>query len=49
MNFPNPTPLEDVLKYIQQATAGPDSNGIQIYIDPVNPGGLDEEAPSCPS
>ena len=28
MSFPNPTPLEDVLKYIQQATAGPDGNGI---------------------
>ena len=44
MNFPNPTPLEDVLKYIQQATAGPDSIGIQIYVDPVNLGGLDEDA-----
>ena len=35
MSFPNPTPLEDVLKYIQQATAGPDGEGIPIYVDPV--------------
>ena len=35
MNFPNPTPLEDVLKYIQQATAGPNGEGIPIYVDPV--------------
>jgi RNA polymerase sigma factor (sigma-70 family) len=37
MSFPNPTPLEDVLKYIQQASAGPDFLGIQIYVDPVDP------------
>jgi hypothetical protein len=37
--FPNPTPLEDVLKYIQQATAGPDREGIPIYVDPVSPDG----------
>jgi RNA polymerase sigma factor (sigma-70 family) len=35
MNFPNPTPLEDVLKYIQSATAGPNGEGIPIYVDPV--------------
>ena len=39
MNFPNPTPLEEVLKYIKQATAGPDGEGIPIYVDPVNPDG----------
>jgi hypothetical protein len=35
MSFPNDTPLEDVLKYIKQATAGPDGEGIQIYVDPA--------------
>jgi RNA polymerase sigma factor (sigma-70 family) len=35
MSFPNDTPLEDVLKYIKQATAGPDGDGIPIYVDPV--------------
>jgi RNA polymerase sigma factor (sigma-70 family) len=35
MSFPNPTPLEDVLKYIQQATAGPNGEGIPIYVNPV--------------
>jgi hypothetical protein len=35
MSFPNDTPLEDVLKYIKQATAGPDDEGIQIYVDPA--------------
>src|SRR5262245_21472434 len=35
MNFPNPTPLEDVLKYIQLATTGPNAEGVQIYVDPV--------------
>jgi RNA polymerase sigma factor (sigma-70 family) len=34
MNFPNPTPLRDVLKYIENATAGPDE-AIQIYVDPA--------------
>ena len=37
MKFPNPTPLEDVLRYIQSATAGPDREAIPIYVDPVNP------------
>ncbi len=37
MNFPNETPLEDILKYIQQTTIDkvefPD--GLPIYVDPV--------------
>jgi len=43
MNFPKPTPLEDVLKYIQQATAGPNGEGIPIYVDPVELGGINED------
>ncbi len=35
MSFPNETPLEDVLKYIKQATQGPNDTGIPIYVDPV--------------
>ena len=35
MRFPNETPLEDVLKYIQSATAGPQGSGIPIYVDPI--------------
>ncbi len=35
MQFPNATPLEEVLKYIRSATAGPDGEGIPIYVDPV--------------
>ncbi len=38
MSFPNPTPLEDVLTYIRQATTGPNGSGIQIYVDPMVPG-----------
>ena len=35
MNFPSDTPLEDVKKYIQEATKGPGlPNGIPIYVDP---------------
>jgi len=34
MSFPNDTPLEDVLNYIKSATAGPDGEGLQIYVDP---------------
>lgn len=38
--FPRATPLEDVLRYIKQATAGPTlPSGILIYIDSI---GLDE-------
>jgi hypothetical protein len=39
MSFANETPLEDVLKYINAATTGPNDTGIQIYVDPV---GLNE-------
>ncbi len=35
MSFANETPLADVLKYIQSATAGPNNTGIPIYVDPV--------------
>lgn len=34
MSFPNETPLEDLLKYIKQATQGPKDSGIPIYVDP---------------
>jgi hypothetical protein len=39
MWFPGETPLEDVLKYIQDRTEGTDGNRIAIYVDPV---GLNE-------
>jgi hypothetical protein len=35
MPFPQATPLEDVLKYIQDATRGPDGKTIPIYVDPI--------------
>ena len=35
MSFANETPLDDVLKYIKQATTTPTFNGIPIYMDPV--------------
>jgi hypothetical protein len=36
MQFPNETPLEDVLKYIKSATEGPGlPSGLPIYVDPV--------------
>src|SRR5262249_29703790 len=34
MSFANETPIDDVLKYIKQATTTPTYNGIQIYVDP---------------
>jgi len=34
MNFPNETPLEDVLKYIKQASQGNNDPGFPIYVDP---------------
>jgi RNA polymerase sigma factor (sigma-70 family) len=34
MSFANETPLDDVLKYIKQATTTPTYAGIPIYIDP---------------
>lgn len=38
MKFPKPTPLGEVLKYIQQATAEPENAGIAIYVDPIDTG-----------
>jgi hypothetical protein len=35
MSFANETPLDDVLKYIKQATTSPEFSGIPIYVDPV--------------
>jgi RNA polymerase sigma factor (sigma-70 family) len=34
MSFANPTPLNDVLKYIKEATTTPTYTGIPIYVDP---------------
>jgi hypothetical protein len=34
MSFANPTPVEDVLKYIKSATQGPKDQGIPVYVDP---------------
>jgi hypothetical protein len=46
MRFPTETELDDVLKYIRKATAGPDGKGIPIYIDPI---GLQEAEKSLTS
>jgi len=35
MNFPNETPLEEVLRYVKEATKGKDTKGIPIYVDPA--------------
>ncbi len=35
MNFPNETPLEDVLKYIKEATKDEKGKSIPIYADPL--------------
>jgi len=35
MPFENETTLEDAIRYIKQATAGPNDTGIPIYIDPI--------------
>lgn len=35
MSFANETPLDDVLKYIKQATTTPTFSGIPIYVDPA--------------
>lgn len=35
MTFPDPTPIQDVLKYIRLATATPTYPGIPIYLDPI--------------
>jgi hypothetical protein len=34
MNFPSETPLEDILKYIKQASVDKGGAGIPIYVDP---------------
>lgn len=33
--FESETPLDDIIKYVKQSTAGPDDSGIPIYLDPV--------------
>ncbi len=35
MEFNTETPLDDVLKYIKQATSSPTGPGIPIYVDPI--------------
>jgi hypothetical protein len=45
MTFPDPTPLQDVLRYITTATGTPDYPGIPIYLDPI---GL-QEAEATPA
>lgn len=35
MTFPDPTPLEDVLRYVQMATSTPTYRGIPIFLDPA--------------
>jgi hypothetical protein len=47
MNFPHETPLDDVLKYIRQATKSSElPSGIAIYVDPI---GLQEAEKSLTS
>ena len=46
MSFTEDTPLEDVLKYIKQATTTPTYAGIPIYVDPL---GLQEAEKSMTS
>ena len=46
MAFPNETPLDDVLKYIEQATTSRDDVGIVIHVDPI---GLQEVEKSLTS
>jgi RNA polymerase sigma factor (sigma-70 family) len=46
MSFANETPLDDVLKYIKQATTTRDYGGIPIYVDPL---GLQEAERSLTS
>ncbi len=36
MSFNEETPLEDVLKYLRQATTSPTYSGIPIYVDPLD-------------
>ncbi len=35
MQFPNETPLEEILKYIKEVTKGKDPKGIPIYVSPT--------------
>jgi hypothetical protein len=35
MPFPDPTPIQDVLRYVTLATATPTRPGIPIYLDPI--------------
>ena len=35
MSFADETPLEDVLKYVKQATTTNNYSGIPIYVDPI--------------
>jgi hypothetical protein len=46
MSFNEETPLEDILKYIKQATTTETYSGIQIYVDPI---GLQEAEKSTTS
>jgi hypothetical protein len=46
MSFANETPLDDILKYIKQATTTPSFSGIPIYVDPI---GLQEAEKSLSS
>jgi len=46
ISFRHETPLEDVLKYVQQATQTPDGKTIAIYVDPI---GLQEAEKSMTS
>ncbi len=46
MRFPDETTLEEILKYIQEVTRGPDGRIIPIYVDPI---GLQEAEKSMTS
>ncbi len=46
MSFANETPLDDILKYVKQATTTPTYSGIPIYVDPI---GLQEAERSLQS
>ncbi len=35
MNFPNETPLEEVLKYVKESTKDAKGKAIPIYVDPI--------------
>jgi len=46
VKFPDETPLDEVLKYVRDATKGPDGKGIPIFVDPI---GLQEAEKSMTS